>query len=129
MFVPYFRVTKRLSFGYNAKNMKYIRFFLPVLAIWMLACSSGPGSNDSATASVNPPNGKNIYKMNCVNCHGLYGNMGASGSFDLTVSELSLDERILVITNGRNTMLPFSSLLDEDEIKAVAEYTLELKKD
>ncbi|MCB0705441.1 MAG: cytochrome c [Saprospiraceae bacterium] len=99
---------------------------LPLLAIWLLACSNEVRTeNQHATAP--PPDGKSIYKINCVQCHGLYGNMGASGSFDLTVSTLSLEERIQVITNGRNTMLPFGSLLSEEKIKAVAEYTLTLK--
>ena len=55
--------------------------------------------------------------------------MGASGAFDLTTSELSVEERINVITNGRNVMTAFKSILDEDKIKAVAEYTLTLKKE
>jgi mono/diheme cytochrome c family protein len=54
--------------------------------------------------------------------------MGASGAANLAESKLSLDERIQVITNGRNTMAAFKSLLNEDKIKAVAKYTQELKK-
>jgi mono/diheme cytochrome c family protein len=100
-------------------------------ALWLIACSNGPGTeNVGASVAVEDPkpDGKKIYKINCVTCHGLYGDMQGSGAFDLTSSELSLEERILVITNGRNTMMPFNKLLDPEEIEAVAAYTLELKK-
>ena len=62
-------------------------------------------------------------------CHGLYGDMGASGAHDLTGSKLTLEERVQVISKGRNTMTPFESLLNEEKIKAVAEYTQTLKKE
>ena len=54
--------------------------------------------------------------------------MGASGAANLTETKLTLDEKIAVITNGRNTMTPFKGLLSEAKIKAVAEYTEKLKK-
>ena len=73
------------------------------------------------------PPGKLIYKKNCVLCHGAKGNMGLNGSFDLTTSKLTLEERINVITNGRNTMAPYKKLLEENEIKEVAEYIRELR--
>ncbi|MEO1713367.1 MAG: cytochrome c [Bacteroidota bacterium] len=96
----------------------------------LLACGSEPSSTVAVNAGVEAakPDGEKIYKTYCVTCHGLYGNMGGSGAYDLTVSELSLEERVLVITNGRNLMTPFKSLLDEKEIKAVAKYTMKLSK-
>jgi len=71
--------------------------------------------------------GKKIYKTYCVTCHGAQGNMGVAGAFDLTTSSLSLEERIMVITKGRNTMTPFESVLSPEKIKAVAEYSVQLK--
>ncbi|MBR9920989.1 MAG: cytochrome c [Bacteroidetes bacterium] len=108
--------------------MKYFSVLFLALT-FLIACGSESASDSTAAASATPapPDGKKIYKINCVQCHGLRGNLGASGSFDLTSSDLSMEERINVITNGRNTMMPFKSLLDEDEIEAVAKYTLELK--
>jgi mono/diheme cytochrome c family protein len=70
--------------------------------------------------------GQKIFKQYCVACHGIYGDMGVGGAANLAASSLSVEERILVITNGRNAMAPFSSLLSEEKIKAVAEYTLQL---
>lgn len=102
--------------------------FLTLFAAFIFAC--GPsGDNDSKdTASKPAVDGEKIYKTYCVTCHGLYGDMGASGAFNLQTSTLSLDERIQVITHGRNVMTPFESLLSEEKIKAVAEYVETLRK-
>lgn len=113
--------------------MKQIFVFLCIVGL-VFACgnSEEPEQNNTSTQAVNTsastPDGNKIYKQYCVTCHGLYGNMGASGAFNLTASELPVADRIVVITKGRGAMTPFENLLDEDEIKAVAEYTLELKK-
>ncbi|HMQ48694.1 MAG TPA: cytochrome c [Saprospiraceae bacterium] len=97
--------------------------------LFILACGSKEESAASEkVAKTEKPDGQQIYKNLCVACHGLYGDMGASGAFNLQTSALNLEERIAVITNGRNTMTPFGSMLKEEEIKAVAEYTLKLKK-
>jgi mono/diheme cytochrome c family protein len=42
------------------------------------------------------------------------------------MSELSIEERITVITNGRNGMAAYKGILSEEQIKLVAEYTLTL---
>lgn len=117
--------------------MKKILFFLLAAGL-IIACGQTETSSNSSsstakatkTATKTPPkiDGKKIYKQYCITCHGLYGDMGASGAANLAESKLSLDERIQVITNGRNTMAAFKSLLNEDKIKAVAKYTQELKK-
>ena len=114
--------------------MKQLLIFCAIAtAVWACGSSESSSSSSTATASAAPvpaqPDGKKIYKQYCVTCHGLYGDMGASGAHDLTASVLSAEERVAVITNGRGAMTPFENLLDADEIAAVAEYSLELKKD
>lgn len=110
-------------------NRLMLTAFLGALAL-LMACGSEPANASTSAASTASakPDGEKIYKTYCVTCHGLYGDMGGSGAHDLTKSTLSLEERVLVITNGRNTMAPFKSLLDEKEIKAVAKYTQKLSK-
>jgi mono/diheme cytochrome c family protein len=108
---------------------KWIVFTLLAAAVWACGSSNQNGSASDASAEAPPPpDGQKLYKQNCVICHGLYGDMGASGAHDLTASELPLEERIAVITNGRNAMTPFKALLSPDQIEAVAEYTLTLKE-
>lgn len=72
--------------------------------------------------------GKKIYLKNCTLCHGKDGKLGLSGSKDLTKSEMTLDEQILIVTEGKGTMMSYAKLLSADEIKSVAEYTQSLKK-
>lgn len=100
---------------------------MAVVLSGIVACSGGNNNskgNSEVAASID---GAKIYKLNCILCHGEEGNLGLNNSKDLTVSKLTKVERIDIITNGKNTMVGFSTLLDEDEIKAVAEYTFTLK--
>lgn len=94
---------------------------------------SAAATEDQTAAAPQPeapaPDGEKIYKQNCVVCHGIYGDMGASGAFNLTQSALPVEERVNVITNGRNAMTPFKTLLSPEQIQAVAAYTLKLKKE
>lgn len=105
-----------------------------VIAALVYACGGSSDTTDSqsaqsgakAVAAAAKPDGEKIYKQYCVTCHGLYGDMGASGAYNLQESELALEERVAVITNGRKAMTAFEALLEEDEIKAVAKYTMKL---
>ena len=49
-----------------------------------------------------------------------------NGAKDFKYSELTYEERVAIITNGRNLMTPFKEILNEEEIKAVAAYTIKL---
>ena len=71
--------------------------------------------------------GRKVFKLNCVVCHGLDGKLGANGSKDLTLSKMSLDERKAIIKNGKGAMVGLGTLLKPSEIEAVAQYTLKLK--
>jgi len=111
--------------------MKKLLFFAFVAAFIIACGSKDAGSkktNKAKTVAAKEVDGAKVYKTYCVICHGSKGNMGSNGAFNLTTSELSVDERIAVIKKGRGVMTPFEGVLKEDEIKAVAEYTLTLKK-
>ena len=112
------------------KNQLFV--FLAILAI-VFACGGETEKTDKANKPNKPKpvavDGKAVYQKTCVVCHGVKGDMGASGAFNLTTSELNLDERIAVITSGRNTMAAYKDLLKEEEIAAVAEYTMTLTKE
>jgi mono/diheme cytochrome c family protein len=103
-----------------------------LLAVFLFACSNSGDNKEGSTAEASKPavDGEKIYKTYCVTCHGLYGDMGASGAFNLQTSTLSMAERIDVITNGREgkAMTPFKGLLSEEKIEAVAKYIETLRK-
>ena len=111
-------------------------WILLLLAGITYACGGGAEATAEADASepvaeaapAKEVDGQKVYKTYCVTCHGIYGDMGASGAFNLKTSELAVAERVTVIQNGRGAMTPFKEILSEDEIKAVAAYTLTLSE-
>ena len=107
-------------------KLSIIAIFIGI-GIW--ACSDGQTGNENKQDKVSATNekGKSIFKTYCILCHGADGKLGLNGAKDMSISELSLEERIEVITNGRNTMVPYKGVLEADEIKAVAEYTMRFK--
>ena len=113
--------------------------WIPCIALATLIACGGEGADaesgsdtkkSTVAAAATGPDGARIYKTRCVACHGSKGNMGANGAANLQHSEISLNERIATITHGRldKGMNAFKGILEPAEIKAVAEYTLTLKK-
>lgn len=98
---------------------KLITLFV-LFAIYAGCANSTKNNSDSI-------DGKKLYKTNCTLCHGSNGKLGANGSKDLTKSTFTLEDRISIITNGKGAMAPYKGILSEEEIKAVAEYTLNFK--
>jgi cytochrome c6 len=99
-----------------------------------VSCMNSADRNKSTSENTTPVpavetaiNGQKIFKVSCAICHGNDGKLGANGSKDLTKSMLSLEERIIMITKGKNTMPAQEGILTPDEIKAVAEYSMTLK--
>jgi mono/diheme cytochrome c family protein len=100
-----------------------------ILIFVFISCSNDQtGHNSAAAVSASTPDGSALFRKHCVVCHGADGTLGLNGAKDLTQSALPLEERINIITNGKKLMTPFGTILSQDEIKAVAEYTLTLKK-
>lgn len=89
-----------------------------IISIFIFSCQS--------TNEVIGKEGTKIYKTYCVNCHGINGALMTNGAKDLRFSTLSLEERILVITQGRNIMTSFSNTLTAEQIQEVAKYTIQL---
>ena len=78
--------------------------------------------------SVGNKKGKLVYKQYCVICHGADGKLAVSGASDLSISALTLDERVSQIKNGKGLMTPYKDILSQSQIQSVAEYLEELKK-
>lgn len=91
----------------------------------VFACG-GSGEKSDAAGIAARAAGKKVFKAYCVACHGANGKLGINGAKDYAQSDLTLEERIEVITNGRGMMNAFSGMLSEAQIKAAAEYTIHL---
>ncbi|MBK9107119.1 MAG: cytochrome c [Saprospiraceae bacterium] len=64
------------------------------------------------------------YQKYCSSCHGGDGSLSINGAVKLKYSLLSLEERFLVISNGRNAMTGFTGILDSLERVELAAYTM-----
>lgn len=71
--------------------------------------------------------GKTIYIEQCIACHGSDGKGGISGAKDLSISTLDPTQRLEIVRNGKNSMLPYKKILSEEQIQAVAAYVETLK--
>lgn len=91
----------------------------------IMACAENEKSKDAG--AIDTVDGATIYKKYCVLCHGSNGKLGLNGSKDITASLLTKEERMILIKNGKNAMTPFSGILSDEEIEAVADYTFTLK--
>lgn len=118
---------------HQSKNMTILdvsrKLFWSILLFATACGSSGDESaHNTAAAAKTSPDGLAIFRQKCVTCHGADGTLGLNGAKDFTKSTLSVGERVSIITNGKNLMTPFGGILRPEEIQAVAEYTVTLKK-
>jgi mono/diheme cytochrome c family protein len=104
------------------KEYLFHSFYVTILLVFYLGVSCNSDSQRPLT------DGKSLYKQYCVNCHGIDGSLRTNGAIDLRYSVLSLEEKMLVISKGRNVMTAFEKQLSPEQIIAVANYTEKLKQ-
>jgi len=73
-------------------------------------------------------NGQELFNASCTSCHGSDGKLQLNGAADLSISSMDLPARIEIITKGKGLMTQFGGTLNDEQIKAVAEYSQSLKK-
>ncbi len=106
---------------------KYLPFAILTSFLLIAACGTEASKHSAAAAGAAEPDGMAIFKKYCVACHGADGKLGLNGARDLSQSALTLEERVSMVTKGKNMMTPFGEILSQEEIRAVAEYTQTLK--
>ena len=111
--------------------MRYLIILCCFLGL-AIACND---AGDDKSASAKPLkkeekkyDGKKIFQKNCVQCHGVYGNSEINGAKNLQISELTREERIHIVTNGKGVMTPYKDVLKPAQIEAVVDYTQTLKQ-
>lgn len=126
--------------------MKIISVFYILLGVTILfSCSqeikSVSGPDLKVVANDNEPDveikknteGERVFNSNCEKCHGTDGKTTENDVKDLSISVLSMDERIEVISSaqiiGSRLHAPrFVEVLTEQDIKNVAEYIESFRK-
>ncbi|MES2386423.1 MAG: SirB2 family protein [Bacteroidota bacterium] len=63
-----------------------------------------------------------IYNVECVRCHGTYGNEMSLGAKDLTISKISEESARVIIAEGKGVMPAFKEKLTNDEMDILAAY-------
>ena len=118
------------------KLMKRL-FPLLIFAFIILACGGGEETASEApeetpeVAAAADIDTDRIWKVRCIACHGLNGDMGTNGAANLQVATSDLDYRVNIITNGseNGVMTAFKDILTEEEIVAMAKHTMKFNKD
>lgn len=82
----------------------------------------------NATQSASLQQGKVIYKVLCVECHGEDGQKIKDSAANLSSSNLNFDEKVKVITEGKGVMKGYDPELSEQEIELVTAYTETLQE-
>lgn len=92
------------------------------LALLFVQCG---GESDQAASKIDPGE---LYTTNCGLCHGADGKKQLADAADLSVSLMTKDERIAIITEGKGDMAPFGKMLSREQISALADYLDTLKQ-
>lgn len=94
------------------------------LATLFIGCGSPgeSGAADDPGQVVSDTEVRALYIRKCSLCHGDDGKLMASKSPDLSVSTMTLAERVAIITYGKGTMPAQKGILNKAEITAVARY-------
>lgn len=77
---------------------------------------------DPATQTESVEDVKALYIKACANCHGEDGKKGLAGAKDLALSQLSKEQSIEMITQGKGLMPKFNKTLTSAQIESLAEY-------
>lgn len=77
--------------------------------------------SENAVGANGTISGGELYKANCVACHGDNGKLMLAGAPDLTASQISTDSISKIILNGRNLMAPINGLTPE-QATAIAQF-------
>ncbi len=127
-----------------------MKFLLTICIIGIAIFSSCSRDNKSAANSINEEKavesttvlktrvkdfsaGKKVFAENCVRCHGEDGKAQKNQAKDLSISKLSIDESIKIISTAqtiseRGHEPRFKETLSDNDINEVAEYIVALRK-
>ena len=86
------------------------------------AGSNAPAAENPEAQVVSEADARALYIRKCSLCHGADGRLMASKAPDLSLSNLSLEKRVALITYGKGTMPSQKGVLNRAEITAVARY-------
>jgi mono/diheme cytochrome c family protein len=113
--------------------MKVSVLILPFSALLTQACQTHPSGSDEAIGPQSSSSGvmdtTALYNQRCAACHGTNGNMSLGGAKKLTESVAANESVLNQIRYGKGAMPPFAEMLSEDQITALASYTMSFREE
>lgn len=112
------------------KTLNRSTLLIGILALLLFAqCGEGESSTSEPAVGTQPSIAavQRAYTMKCSLCHGNDGKLMASKAPDLSLSTMTLEERVAIITYGKGTMPPQKGILDAATIRGVASYIEEFR--
>ena len=100
----------------------------------LLGACQGTGQGDKQAAvkkvkdSASPGGIKSVFEAKCAGCHGNDGTAGIANAANLQTSNIDRAAITGIVSNGRNGMPSFSAQLTKNEIDALANYVITLRK-
>ena len=123
----------RLTAGFKFLEFRTLNrtaLILGILSLFLLVQCGEQASPAAEPAVGSQPSLAAIqraYTMKCSLCHGNDGKLMASKAPDLSLSTMTLEERVAIITYGKGTMPPQKGILDANTIRGVAAYIEEFR--
>ena len=110
-----------------------------MVLILLAGCGGNSGSSDASDSAStakevtpapvdNVAAGEKIFRTYCITCHGIDGKLGLNGAKDLSISQLTTEERVVQVTKGKGLMTPFEGILNAEQIQQVVAYAETLKE-
>lgn len=107
--------------------LRILTFFTASLIVF--SCKNTTSKETIQAQETPAEKAASLYSMHCAQCHGEDGKLGSSGAKDLSKSQLTDQEIILMIKKGKNAMPPMEALLENQEnISLVAKHVKGLRK-
>lgn len=96
-------------------------------SIIMLVVACGGNTPDNASPPGAKSRGETLFNTHCALCHGKDGKLGVSGAKDLSISTLTKEEMVALVTKGKGAMTAYKNVLTKAEIEAVVEHVRTLQ--
>ena len=110
-------------------DVTVLRSAVVLMVATLFACDGVENGSSQlpADASTNASGGR-IFDAQRALCHGRDGRLGMSGAKDLAVSKLDRAQVAAVVTNGRGAMMAYGRILTPEELDAVVDHVLTLRR-
>jgi mono/diheme cytochrome c family protein len=108
----------------NRFQWTWLGLFLTAGFLMVIGCGTRNDATSKSDSGTAPSDSqiKRAYTMKCALCHGNDGRLMASKAPDLSLSELSFEERVAIISYGKGMMPPQKDILNEATIRGIANY-------